>query len=87
MDLAGLLTLFHQDHFLALAHGAVDDFPHRDQAHVVAVIQVGDQELQRRGLRVILGRGNGAEDGSKSGTRSCPWPSGSVRAMPALALV
>ncbi len=66
MGLAGDFPFFHEDHFLTLAQGAVDDLAHRDQAHVVAVIQVGHQELQG-GLRVVGRGGDGRQDGLEQG--------------------
>ena len=72
--------------FFAGAQGAVEDARDRQAPEVVAVVQIGHQNLQRAGGSPS-GGGMCLTMASNSGRRSSPPPLMSVDAVPVLALV
>ena len=69
------MPLLQEGHLLAAPISPLDDLAHRDQAHVVAVIEAGHQKLQGRG-RVIDRRRDGGEDGVEQRPQTPALPFG-----------
>ena len=87
LDLFDLTAQLGDADFFAGAQGAVENARNGQAAEVVAVVEIGDQDLQRRG-GISGGRRNGLDDGFKQRLKiDRPGTSRSVVAVPSLALV